>query len=106
MFKKCKDGVALYRDESVRSRISEWRPEPSLPPLSPKTKTKAISALSETISSMAKLRMDDQRCSLNKVRISLNCLFFYFLKTNPHRKEYKEELKFLPKEKVALNCWI
>ena len=66
-FAKCKDGVPLFREESARSSIIEGRTEPRPKPLSPTSKAKEMVALSETISSMAKLRMNDQRCSLSKV---------------------------------------
>ena len=65
-FEKCKDGVSLYRDESVQSKISEEVDEPCSPPL-PKSKTNEIFTLSEMISSMSGMRMNDQRCSLTKV---------------------------------------
>ena len=66
-FEKCRAGVTLYRKDSMRSTVTEVREEPRSRPLSPTSKTKEISALTETISSMARLRMDDQRCSLTRV---------------------------------------
>ena len=64
-FDKCKDGVTLYRDLSFQGKSFDMEVQPT--PLSPKTKCKEMSALTEVISNMASMRMDDQRCSLVKV---------------------------------------
>ena len=65
-FEKCKDRVTLYRTVSAQSKNDEEDHQP--PPLSRDSKSKEMSELSEVISSMAGMRMDDQRCSLNKVQ--------------------------------------
>ena len=65
-FEKCKEGVSLYRDASMQSTIYE-ESRPHSTPLSPTSKTKEMFALSETISRMGGMRIDDQRCSLTKV---------------------------------------
>ena len=44
-FEKCKDGVTLYREVSVQSKNVEEDHQP--PPLSPDSKSKEMSALSE-----------------------------------------------------------
>ena len=61
-FEKCKAGLTLY---SVHARSVE--PEEDLrQPLSPLTKTTEMHVLTEIVSSMAGMRMDDQRCVLKK----------------------------------------
>ena len=95
-FEKCKDGVTLYRDVSVQSTNVEEEDQP--PPLSPDSKSKEMSALSEVISSMAGMRMDDQRCSLNKVQrgylvmtnyFNLGCIPKYDQRTTQQRKQIR-----------------
>ena len=70
-FEKCKEGVMLFRHDSMRNKVTEIKVD-EITPMSPKSKRREMSILSETISNMAKLRMEDQRCTLQKV--SLKCL--------------------------------
>ena len=85
-FEKCKDGVTLYRDLSLRGKSFDM--EEQLSPLSPKTKRKEMSALTEVISNMASMRMDDQRCSLFKVIKRLTC-YIFILSYQGHNSTYE-----------------
>ena len=102
-FEKCRAGLSLYRKDSVRSTLTEVREEPRSHPLSPTSKTKEMFALTETISSMARLRMDDQRCSLKKV-VTEYCR--QLSDDFPLFRNYREKQKYLLIEKVTLSCWI
>ena len=64
-FEKCKDGLTLFRNISVRARSAE--PEVELQrPLSPQTRSREIHVLTEVVNCMAGMRMDEQRCFLKK----------------------------------------
>ena len=69
-FEKCKEGLQLFREESMQSAFIEAGERRCRSPLSPSSKAKEMFAISEVISTMSGMRMDDQRCSLTKLNYS------------------------------------